>query len=178
MFFGRCQAKLECPLQGASPGRVVWRTSSYSCSRTLHATDWSNGAAGPIQFGTSAIAGVARARLHATTNCLWDFSSRFFLEVYSWSVLSKETWPQGSGVFLLCMRQVASGYMVAVYYEVQMTRIQPNKNRIREMASFELGKEIEKYVFSPPKDSKFFRCPTLVTIPKNIFLYFFTAPKT
>ena len=76
------------------------------------------------------------------------------------------------------MRQVASGYMVAVYYEVQMTRIQPNKNRIREMASFELGKEIEKYVFSPPKDSKFFRCPTLVTIPKNIFLYFFTAPKT
>ena len=46
------------------------------------------------------------------------------------------------------------------------------------MASFELGKEIEKYVFSPPKDSKFFRCPTLVTIPKNIFLYFFTALKT
>ena len=46
------------------------------------------------------------------------------------------------------------------------------------MASFELGKEIEKYIFSPPKDSKFFRCPTLVTIPKNIFLYFFTALKT
>ena len=125
LFFRRCQAKLECSLQGASQGRMVWRTSSCSCSRTLHATDWSNGAAGPIQFGTSAIAGVARARLHATTNCLWDFSSRFFLEVYSWRVLSKETWPQGSGVFLLCMRQVASGYMVAVYYEVQMTRIQP-----------------------------------------------------
>ena len=42
-----------------------------------------SGSQKPIQFRTSAIAGVARARLHATTCCLWDSSSRFFLKVYS-----------------------------------------------------------------------------------------------
>ena len=40
---------------------------------------------GPLQFGTSDVAGVARMRLITTTNCLRDSNSGFFLEVYSLS---------------------------------------------------------------------------------------------
>ena len=60
-------------------------------------------------------------------------------------------------------------------------------NRIREMASFELGKEIEKYVIrlvtsANPKvqgsilcgDSKFFQCPTHVRQEeKNLSLFLY-----
>ena len=49
----------------------------------LHVSDGSKGTAGPLQLGTSDVAGVARMRLRTTTNCLREFNSGFFLEVYS-----------------------------------------------------------------------------------------------
>ena len=49
----------------------------------LHVDDGSKGTAGPLQFGTSDVAGVARMRLSTTTNCLRDSNTGFFLEVYS-----------------------------------------------------------------------------------------------
>ena len=45
--------------------------------------DGSKGTAGPLQSGTSDVAGVARMRLSTTTNCLRDSNSGLFLEVYS-----------------------------------------------------------------------------------------------
>lgn len=49
----------------------------------LHFADVSKGTARPIQFGTSVVAGAARTWLMATTDCLRDSDSGFFLEVYS-----------------------------------------------------------------------------------------------
>ena len=63
----------------------------------LHVGDGSKGTAGPLQFGTSDIAGVARMRLSTTTNCVRDSNSGFFLEIYSWShsqrrVTARQQW--------------------------------------------------------------------------------------
>ena len=50
---------------------------------SLHVGNGSKGTAGPLQFGSSDVAGVARMRLSTTTNCLRDSNCGFFLEVYS-----------------------------------------------------------------------------------------------
>ena len=78
-----------------SLGSVMWGTGCCPCSMRpppppllpsplrLHVGDGSKGTAGPLQFGNSDVAGVARIGLSTTTNCLRDSNSGFFLEVYS-----------------------------------------------------------------------------------------------
>ena len=45
---------------------------------SLHVGDGSKGIAGPLQFGTSDVTGVARMRLSTKTNCLRGSNFRFF----------------------------------------------------------------------------------------------------
>ena len=49
----------------------------------LHITDGAKGTTESLQFGTSAVTGAARTRLHTMTNCLRGSDSGFFLKVYS-----------------------------------------------------------------------------------------------
>ena len=50
----------------------------------LHVGDVSKGTAGPLQFGTSDVAGVAKVRLSTTTNCLqlWIFPRGLLLKPF------------------------------------------------------------------------------------------------
>ena len=55
---------------------------AHAAGPPLHVGDGSKGTAGPLQFGTSHVAGVARMRLSTRRNCLRDSNSGFSLEVY------------------------------------------------------------------------------------------------
>lgn len=68
--------KLECPLQGASQGRIIW---GMSCYLNMDPKEQQR----PVQFGTNSVAGVARMLLEIPANRLRDSSSGFFLRVDS-----------------------------------------------------------------------------------------------
>ena len=60
--------------KGCKPGQcyVGDRLLPMQHAPPLHLGDGSKGTAGPLQFGTSDVAGAARMRLSTTTNCLRD----------------------------------------------------------------------------------------------------------
>lgn len=68
----------------------------------LHVTDGSKGTAELLHFGTSAVAGAARAMLYLASNCLRGSDSGFILRVFSRSLScvqvcrkAAEVWDQG-----------------------------------------------------------------------------------
>ena len=65
----------------------------------IHVTDRSKGTAKLLEFGTSAVAGVARTRLYTTADCLRGSNSGFFRKAYSWSLFHDWMWAQGSAGF-------------------------------------------------------------------------------
>ena len=98
VLFWRHEVKLECPLQGTSQNRIIWRTNCCPVTGLPSPQgSWTKGRAKPIQFGTSSVAGVAGTSLNTGVDRLRDSDSRFFFEVYSWSLFLKKISPQGSG---------------------------------------------------------------------------------
>ena len=59
-------------------GQAVAQASTCPPPPPLYIGDGSKGTAGPLQFGTSDVAGVARMRLSTTTNYLRDYQLRIF----------------------------------------------------------------------------------------------------
>ena len=76
---GQAVAHAVCPPPPLSLSLSLSFSLSFSLS--LHVDDGSKGTAGPLQFGTSDVAGVARMRL-STTNCLRDSNSGFSLKPF------------------------------------------------------------------------------------------------